>query len=485
MKNGRSWTVAYIPVYATVHALRTETLTKGYLVRRIVISGLVALAAGLGGVAVPATATAQPTSTAQSAPAVRPAAALRADGLVGSRETGAVVMPKGGRAPAADDGVPVSGLPLISCVLTADCLGIEGTSSLTDGVSRPTRVARWNGSSWKGVGVMLPKGTRSDDLLGVSCKGAKSCLVVGDYYTATSQSADSHVLALAYNGTSLKPTPPVPLPQGTTDAVLTGVSCVTYRRCVAVGAADGDTKAFGDLDSLIVIETWNGAKWTLRTAPTSMGTATYLDPTVVSCASSAFCVLSGEAFDGNSSASTFYIALWNGKKLTNMKPAPVSGSADGFIGPTSVSCATASNCAVTGAVLGNASSSSGSSSAFTEIWNGMAWRLATVTWPKGRADSMTLGVSCYAAHTCEAVGVDGANEETSFDAAAVSFNGTAGTLQTVPAASKGYLHLFSDVSCLPWGSCVATGATGKASGKSSAVVTGVWNSKVWKLFPGF
>ena len=449
--------------------------------RRIAISGLAALAALLSGGAVPTAAMAQPTATARADVAV----VAREGSAVASRGTGAVVIARVGRAPAAYDGVAVSGLPLISCVLATDCLGIEGTSSLTDGASRPTRVARWNGSVWKGAGVSLPKGTRSDDLLGVSCHGAKSCLVVGDYYTGTSQSADSHVLALAYNGTSLKPTPAVPLPKGTTDAVLTGVSCVTARHCVAVGAAHGDTKAFGDQDSLIVIETWNGAKWTLRTTPTSIGATTQVDPTVVSCATSAFCVLAGEAFTDNSLASTFYLASWNGAKLTAMKPASVSGSAAGFIAPTGVSCASPANCAVTGAVLGDASSSSGSSSAFTEIWNGKAWRSATVTWPKGIADSMTLGVSCYAAHTCEAVGVDGANEETSFDAAAVSFDGTAGTLQAVPAPSKGYVHLFADVSCLPWGSCVATGATGKTSGKSSAVMTGVWNGKAWKLDPGF
>jgi hypothetical protein len=435
-------------------------------VRRVALSGLVAVAALLGGVAVPVTAMAQPT---------------------GAVRTGSVVaMPTAGRTPAAYNGEPVSGVPKISCALATDCLGIEGTSSLSDGgPSRPTRVARWNGSTWKGVSVTLPRGTKSDDLLGVSCKGAKSCLVVGDYYASTSQNATSHVLALSYNGTSLKPTSTVPLPKGTSDAVLTGVSCTTTRHCVALGAADGDTAAFGAFGSLIIIETWNGAKWSLRTAPASIGTTTYLEPTVVSCATSAFCVLAGDAFTYNSLASTFYVASWNGKKLTSMKPATVSGSAGGYLGPTGVSCATTSNCAVTGAVFGDASSSSGSSTAFTEIWNGKAWRVAKVTWPKGTEDSMMLGVSCYAAHSCEAVGADGANEETSFDAAAVSLNATVGSLQAVPAPPKGYVHLFADVSCLPWGSCVAVGETGKTTARSGAVMTGVWNGKAWKLYPGF
>ena len=41
------------------------------------------------------------------------------------------------------------------------------------------------------------------------------------------------------------------------------------------------------------------------------------------------------------------------------------------------------------------------------------------------------------------------------------------------------------MSCLPWGSCVAVGETGKTTASSLAVMTGVWNGKAWKLAPGF
>ena len=96
-------------------------------------------------------------------------------------------------------------------------------------------------------------------------------------------------------------------------------------------------------------------------------------------------------------------------------------------------------------------------------------------------------MSCYAAHSCEAVGEDGASasETSPGDAAAVSFNGTAGTLQAVPAPSKGHSTAFAAVSCLPWGSCVAIGETGKTTATSPALMTGVWNGKAWKLDPGF
>jgi hypothetical protein len=434
-------------------------------VHKIALSGLVTLAAVLGGVAVPAAAMAQPAS------------AVRADSVVTMRTAGTAL--------AAYEGEVLSGVPIISCGHATDCLGIEGSSSLSDGgPSTPTRIERWNGSSWKRLGVTMPKGTRSDDLLGVSCQGAKSCLVVGDYYTSASQNAPSNPLVLSYNGTSLKPMPAVPLPKGTSDATLTGVSCTTIRYCVALGEADGDTAAFGDASSLTIIETWNGTKWTLHTAAVSSGHTTAAELTTVSCATSAFCVLAGEAtsFTSRSAAIRLYVASWNGKKLTTMKPATVSAGA-GFLLAAGVSCATVSNCAVTGADLGDVSSSSASMTAFTEIWNGKTWLLAQVAWPKGDAYSFTLGVSCYAAHSCEAVGIDGA--KSFIDAAAASFHGTAGRLQAVPPPAKGDANAFAAVSCPPGGSCVAIGETGKTTASSGALMTGVWNGKAWKLHPGF
>ena len=448
---------------------------------RIAISGLVALVAVLGGVAVPATATA--TATAQpTVAAARPIAAVRAGSVIAMRAT---------KELATGDDPVLSGEPLISCVLSTDCLGAEGSSSQGGSGTTPTRVARWNGVSWKGVGVTLPKGARSVDLNGVSCKAAKSCLVVGDYYTSTSDTAPSHALVLIYNGTALKPAPAVPLPKGTTDAALTSVSCVTTRYCVALGEAEGNTAAFGNAGTINIIETWNGAKWTLHPIATMIGKTTELLPTEVSCATPAFCVVAGEATSVTASSFAFklYIASWNGKKLTTMKPTAVGGSKDIPLA-TGVSCATASSCAVTGPdLVGQVGSSSSTPTitAFTEIWNGKTWALGTVAWPTGIADSVTLSVSCYAAHSCEAVGQYGVStaDGSPVDAAAVLFNGTSGTLQAVPAPSKGHSTGFTAVGCLPWGSCVAAGYTGKTTSTTPALMTGVWSGKAWKLDPGF
>jgi len=490
-------------------------------VQKIAISGLAAVAAVLGGAAVPTVAMAQPMSaahpvaadasgTAGSGPVS--AAAVRTAEAAGMAEASRITTAVGraGLAWRADLGTTAAdaaadGEPLDSCALTVNCLAVEGSSDLiasaSDGsISAATatgslvHAARWNGSSWKGVGATLPAGTKVADLTGLSCRGVNACLVAGDYATSTSDTAASHALALIYNGTSLKPTPAVPLPQGTIDASLSGVSCVTMSYCVAIGEADGNSAAFGENGELTLIETWNGAKWTLHTVNETSASSDS-EPTEVSCATPAFCVVAGEkiSIGGSSSSPTvsfgLYFADWNRKTLTTMKSAAAGSSAD-LVAPVSVSCASSSNCGVTGLVADVSSSASTASvESFTEIWNGSAWQLAETPWPAGTTEAATLGISCYAAHSCEAVGADSADAVTaadpSADAVAVSYNGTTGALQALTAPAMGDSDEFSDVSCLPWGTCVAVGDTGKDTATSPATMSELWSGKVWRLEPGF
>jgi hypothetical protein len=489
-------------------------------VQKIAISGLAAVAAVLGGAAVPTVAMAQPIAAAHpaaaaasvtteagpvSATALRAAAAERiAEASKITKAVGRAGVDWRADVATAADGATSAGEPLDSCVFTVDCLAVEGAADLTGSaaggsVSAATaaplvHAARWNGTSWKGVGVALPAGTKAADLNGISCKGAKSCLVAGDYYTSTSDTAASHALALVYNGTSLKPAPAVPLPKGTTDSSFSGVSCATTSYCVAVGVADGNSAAFGEDGELTLLETWNGAKWTLHTVSETSGSSEIL-PTEVACATPAFCALTGEkvTVTGSSSSPTIsiglYFASWNGKTLTTMKSVAAASSTD-FVAPVSVSCATSANCGVTGLVadLNGSSASTVEVGSFTEIWNGSSWQLATTPWPAGTTEAITLGISCYAAHTCEAVGADSTDPATaavqSADVAAVSYNGTTGTLQALTTPAKGDSDEFTSVSCLPWGTCVAVGDTGKDTATSPATMTGTWSGKAWELHPG-
>ena len=479
--------------------------------QRIAISGLVAAAALLGGAVVPTVAMAQPV--AAKPPSVRPITAMAARTAEAARITRAARIAKAERlaglgwrtdanaAVAADEAA--SGVPLVSCVFTVDCIAVQGSAALTasaSGGSTPAAAAtgavvtaaRWNGSSWKAGGAALPAGTKEADLNSVSCKAERSCLIVGDYYTSTSDTAQPHALALEYNGSTVKPTPALPLPKGTTFATLNDVSCATVWYCVAVGEADGNSATFGQDGEVTLIETWTGAKWTLRTVAQAVGES---DTQIsgVSCATDAFCVLTGEtvSVSGTSSNPTItsgvYFGQWNGAKLTAMKPAVVGSSAD-LVVSGGVSCASAANCGVTGVVL-DVSGNTASIGSFTEIWNGHQWQLASTPLPSGTTEAILEGISCYAAHSCEAVGADSTDAlsatDPSVDVAAVSYNGTAGTLQTLPAPAAGDSDVFTSVSCMPWGTCVAVGDTGKDTATSPATMTGTWSGKAWELHAGF
>lgn len=156
----------------------------------------------------------------------------------------------------------------------------------------------------------------------------------------------------------------MPLPKDTTDAWLSDVSCASVRHCVAVGEASGSTKAFGADDELTLIETWDGATWTLRTVDQASASS-QSEVSGVACATDAFCVLTGTTLitggTGNdpTSISALYVARWNGEKLAPAKAAAVA-SPVGLVAPTGVSCGSADNCGVTGiAVAGGSASAAG------------------------------------------------------------------------------------------------------------------------------
>jgi hypothetical protein len=455
-------------------------------VNRIAIFGLVALAAVLGGAAAPATAMAQPTSGVRPGGAVSATGVSTVAGVAGvAGVTAGAAMRAGAEAADAESG---GGSPNISCVLATDCLAVRGSSSLSGvGTYTPTRVERWNGSSWERVGVILPARTTSVDLNGVSCRGARFCLVVGDYYKSTEGSSPSSPLALIYNGTSAKPSSAMPLPKGQPNVTLSGVSCATTRNCVAVGLANGNPAGLNQYsDGISFIETWNGARWTLHTIASSARTV--VAPSAVSCATSSFCVLMGEATSISDGYVTvgLYLGWWNGGRLTRMGAAATGGAAS-MVEPSGVSCATPANCAVDGIVVGDAGGGSTLSiKGFTQVWNGRAWQSARTTWPKGVAESFLWDVSCYGAHSCEAVGFDAAQTDSPPTyAAAVSYRGDTGQVQAVPKPSRGRSTSFAAVSCAPSGGCVAIGDTGKNTAVSPTLMTGVWNGRTWRLEPGF
>jgi hypothetical protein len=403
-------------------------------VRKIVISGLLAL----GALAV-AGGNALPTAAASAA-------------TLATRQQGTPVT-----------AFIISGK--LSCATSNSCLAIGESLGKSGGLAQV--VEAWNGTAWRSVAVPTPKPTVAlINLAAVSCTSTTSCLVVGSYLTLAGAGAE-RPYALTWNGTSLTPTATPPVPTNGGFAALTGVSCVTTATsCFAVG----DSRAGA---GPLLLETWNGAKWTLQTASIPGG-ARSVYPGVVSCHFLTFCVIAGESYGSNPAAPAMLLAEWNGKALTTMKPAVPAGAANVTL--NDVSCPSATFCAV---AAFSTNPSGTSAFGFTEVLNGTSWTADKVAAPKGDAKSFLYGVSCRADNSCVAVG--GAGSSAATKATALAYNGKTWTAQTVPGPGTGTSSDFFGVNCLRANQCVAIGETVASRPASAAPLGGVWNGSSWRL----
>ena len=404
--------------------------------RKIVISGLLALIAlaGAGGNALPTAA------AATAAPL-----ALR------------------------NPGTPVTAFIIsgkISCGTPNSCLAIGENIDKSGDLAQA--VVAWNGTAWRSVAVPTPKPTVALlNLAAVSCKSATACVIVGTY-TTLAGAGTARPYALTWNGTSLTPTAAPPVPKGSVFTSLTGISCITVRSCVAVGSSQGGAGP-------LLVETWNGAKWTLQTASIPGGArSTY--PGAVSCHFVTFCVVVGESYSSIPGAPTMLLVRWNGKVLTAMKAAVPAGAAN--ITLNDVSCPSATMCAV----AGFSTNPSGTSAfGFAEMWNGKSWTADKMAAPKGDAKSFLYGVSCRADTTCVAVGGAGPSEAT--QATALSYNGKTWTAQNVPGPGAGKSSDFFGVNCLRANQCVALGEILTSGTATASPLGGLWNGSSWRLVP--
>ena len=399
--------------------------------RKIVISGLLALAV--------AGANALPAAAASAAPSAPP--------HQGTSGTAFIISGK------------------ISCGTPNSCLAI-GESVSKSGAQAQVVVA-WNGTAWRSVAVPTPKPTVAlINLAAVSCQSATGCVVVGGYLTLAGAGAEQPY-ALTWNGKSLTPTAAPPVPKNGGFAALTGVSCVTTAKsCFAVGDSQGGAGP-------LLLETWNGAKWTLQTASIPGG-ARSMYPGAVSCHFLTFCVVVGEPYAKIPGAPAMLLARWNGKVLTVMKPAAPAGAANVTL--NDVSCPSATMCAVAGFSTNPAGTSA---FGFTEMWNGTSWTADKVAAPKGDAKSFLYGVSCRADASCVAVGSAGPSAATK--ATALGYNGKAWTAQTVPSPGTGTSSAFFGVTCLRANQCVAISETVSSRPASAAPFGGMWNGSSWRL----
>jgi hypothetical protein len=175
-------------------------------------------------------------------------------------------------------------LEAVSCSSARFCVAV-GEHEYFRSYYHYTLVETWNGSRWTVTSSPDP-GTRLDNdyLYGVSCNSAKACVAVGSFAEGLSF---PQTLVESWNGSQWTVT-------SSPDAVRTrndlhGVSCSSAKSCVATGFSE--TISIGTPS---LIETFSRGTWTIIPSPNKSPVG--VDPPfgAVSCPSSSFCVAAGD-----------------------------------------------------------------------------------------------------------------------------------------------------------------------------------------------
>lgn len=221
-----------------------------------------------------------------------------------------------------------SGLAAVSCASPTACMAVGGKGAFP-AAGGASLVERYDGAHWSIQHLPRIRGSGGEALRGVSCSSTTACTAVGEEFDRTS--GLGYAVAVRWNGRGYKPQ--LTFGDGYDDYVLNAVSCLTARRCVAIGELDvPNSSSYGiwarrrgfawserhseivadnpDLDGLACTgvrrcvavggveapeayaETWNGSGWTFDPILSSL-TAFTARLNAVSCTSPTRCVAVG------------------------------------------------------------------------------------------------------------------------------------------------------------------------------------------------
>lgn len=226
-----------------------------------------------------------------------------------------------------------SSLYAVSCTSASSCMAVGHTLGAPQHAISET----WDGKTWRTQA--MPQLARDTTLVGVSCPRARACTAVG-WNNAT---GNARPLALAWNGDSWQ-VQAVPLPRQATAGVFDAVSCTSPRACTATGTD------FSHPGGPTLAERWNGKTWRVQPTPNPPDISLSSSEVAlngVSCTSAKACVATGEYTPDHAAA--YFIESWNGKRWRlESAPHPSDFAHGALLG---ISCASA-RCAAVGAYAG-------------------------------------------------------------------------------------------------------------------------------------
>ena len=344
-------------------------------------------------------------------------------------------------------------LTAVSCFSPSACtaVGYSRAQHPADVVSRQSPMStvaeRWDGSRWQVQPTPNVTGDPTGSMLGsISCRSVAACTAVGYSGELT---VNSQSLAEGWDGSTWtrQETPNVP---GSTNEVMSSVSCAGVADCQAVGGWSGDRKTGGAL-----AKRWNGTTWVVLPTPSRPHDAY----DAVSCISATACVSIGHGF------SDAVAARWDGTSWATM-PAPSTGGSVGLSCTANDACTT----------VGGGGGSDGAGGALR--WNGNSWTAQATIGVAGAAGSLLSDVSCPTDHTCVAVG-HYTNSANAVLPLIERWNGRNWKIEPAPRLASSFL---TGVSCAAPDDCVVVGGFSDGAGTPASLAEH-WDGAAWSVQP--
>jgi hypothetical protein len=216
-------------------------------------------------------------------------------------------------------------------------------------------------------------------LSGVSCTSSDRCMAVG--------LRNARPMAQRWDGSRWWLERP-PLPTGSNGGGLFGVRCIRASDCIGVGYFSMPDHAF----PFTLIEHWNGSRWTLtETAATLHG-----DLVAIDCLSGSACTAVGHRIDRAKDHSL--VEHWDGYSWS-IVPSPDPPD-EGESTLDAVACLSDADCWAVGAA-GHLFDDKGT---LAEHWDGTSWAIVPSPNPPLMERAALLGVACPESTRCFATG---------------------------------------------------------------------------------
>lgn len=253
-------------------------------------------------------------------------------------------------------------------------------------------------------------------------------------------------------------------PAGSDASGLAGITCTSTTECFSVGNYDPGTGI-----TLPLIERWTSSTWRQQTAATPPANHNGVSLNGIGCSSNSACTAVGSYYDSNFDQWAL-VQRWDGSNWSSQTFVRPTGSISTSL--AGVACTGASACIAVGYWVDNLLVSH----PLAASWNGSSWTELTVPTVASSTGTNLSAISCVSGSACTAVGTYLDARRTPLPAA-VSWDGSRWTLQTVATPRNALATFLNGVSCTSSRACTTVGYSTNANGVFA--IAERWDGTSW------